>query len=336
MHPCPWTDVEHIVGLADHILVVFNDDHRVALIPKVFQRPDKSVVVALVQTNRRLIEDVKNARQTRPNLRGKADTLAFPTRQRARVSAHCKVVEANVVEEPQPLADLFHNCAGDFLFLFAQRIHDAADPRIGLFDRLFDHLTNVQTRDFHGAGFFAQAVAATGSAATVVLELLEFFPHPRAIGFAVAAFHVRDHTFEGAFDLIDAATFIVAEFDFLFARTVEEHVLRLFGNVLPAGVFVEPIVFRNRLNRLEEIGRFPFAPRRNRTVSHTQGYVGDNQPFVKEQLHTKAITGWAGPERRIERKQARFDLWDGEARHGTGEFFAKGVAFRLPLARRCF
>ncbi len=64
-----------------------------------------------------------------------ADTLAFPTRQSARVSAHREVVEAYVVKEPQTFADFLNNRAGDFLFLLTKRLHDAADPRISFFDR---------------------------------------------------------------------------------------------------------------------------------------------------------------------------------------------------------
>src|SRR5206468_1396153 len=48
--------------------------------------------------------------------------------------------------------------------------------------------------------------------------------------------------------------------------------------------------------------------------------VGDDKVLVEHQLLAQAVAGGAGALRRIERKQPRLDLGDGEARDGAGEF----------------
>ena len=59
---------------------MFDDDHRIADIAQVFQRVEQAGIVALVQTDRGLVEDVENAGKARANLGGKADTLALAAR----------------------------------------------------------------------------------------------------------------------------------------------------------------------------------------------------------------------------------------------------------------
>ena len=56
--------LDDVVGLLDGLLVVLDDDHRVADVSEVLERRQQALIVALVETNARLIEDIKNANQT--------------------------------------------------------------------------------------------------------------------------------------------------------------------------------------------------------------------------------------------------------------------------------
>ena len=85
----------------------------------------------------------------------------------------------------------------------------------------------------------------------------------------------------------------------------------------------------DRLDRLQEIGRLALAPRGYCAVGKRQRRIRHDQAFVEEQLHPQPVAGRAGPEGRVERKQARLDFGDGEARDRAGEFFAEGEALRL-------
>ena len=79
MLPSPRADVHHPVGDADGVLVMLNDNDGVAQVPKSGQRLDQPVVVTLMQTDRRLVQDVENADQPGADLRCQPDTLCLST-----------------------------------------------------------------------------------------------------------------------------------------------------------------------------------------------------------------------------------------------------------------
>ena len=83
------------------------------------QGGEQPVVVALVQTDRGLIEHIKHARQPRANLAGQPNALAFATRQRTRIACQRQVVETHIVQETKPFADFLEDGARDLVFLRA-------------------------------------------------------------------------------------------------------------------------------------------------------------------------------------------------------------------------
>ena len=105
--------VDHPVGRADGVLVVLDDDHGVADVAQPRERVDQAVVVALVQADRRLVEDVQHADQVRADLRGEPDPLRLAARQRAGGAIEAQVADADVDQEAEPLAQLAHDALGD-------------------------------------------------------------------------------------------------------------------------------------------------------------------------------------------------------------------------------
>ena len=102
-------EVDHVVGGADRLLVVLDDDHGVAEIAQARQRREQLAVVALVQADRRLVEHVEHAGEVRADLRGQPDALPFAARQRGRAAGQREVADADVVEEAQPILDLLQD-----------------------------------------------------------------------------------------------------------------------------------------------------------------------------------------------------------------------------------
>ena len=76
-------DVDDPVGGADGVLVVLDDDQGVAQVAQPDQRLDQPVVVALVQADRRLVEDVEHADEPGADLGGQPDALRLAAGQRA-------------------------------------------------------------------------------------------------------------------------------------------------------------------------------------------------------------------------------------------------------------
>src|SRR3546814_11250405 len=106
--------------MADRVRVMLDDDHRVAEVAKARQRREQPVVVALVETDRRLVKDVEHARQAAADLAGEADALALAAAERARGAVEVEIVEPDIVEEAAPLVGLFLARLGDLLLLVVQ------------------------------------------------------------------------------------------------------------------------------------------------------------------------------------------------------------------------
>jgi len=83
-------EVDDIVGAANGFFVVLDHEDGVAKIAQIFQRREKTPVVAVVQADGWLVENVENAAQLRSNLRGEADALAFAARKCGGGAASCR------------------------------------------------------------------------------------------------------------------------------------------------------------------------------------------------------------------------------------------------------
>ncbi len=139
-------EVDEVVGGAHRVLVVLDDDHGVADVAEALQGRDQAVIVARVEADRRLVEDVQDPDQPRADLAGQADPLRLAARERGRRPVEGEVIEPDVVEEAEPTADLLEEFLGDRLRqgvelgravfrgqvlgrLAGQGVEEAGDPR---------------------------------------------------------------------------------------------------------------------------------------------------------------------------------------------------------------
>src|SRR5262249_42208451 len=72
-HPGTGSEVNEIVSGAHGFFVVLDDDHGIAHIPEPFQAAQQPFVVARVQADTRLIEDVEHADEAAADLAGQPD-----------------------------------------------------------------------------------------------------------------------------------------------------------------------------------------------------------------------------------------------------------------------
>ena len=114
------TDVDDMVGDADGLLVVLDHENRVAEVAEPHERVDQPAVVALVETDRRLVEDVEHAYQPAADLTGEPDALSLAAGERAGRPAQREVVEPDIEQEAHAGVDLFHDPLGDHPVSFAQ------------------------------------------------------------------------------------------------------------------------------------------------------------------------------------------------------------------------
>ena len=90
VHAGARTDVDDPVGRADRVLVVLDDDERVAEVAEGDERVDEATVVALVEPDARLVEHVEHAREAGPDLGGEPDALRLAAGQRAAARARSR------------------------------------------------------------------------------------------------------------------------------------------------------------------------------------------------------------------------------------------------------
>ena len=155
-------EIEHIVGVADGFFVVLDDQHRVAQIAQALERLDQAVVVALVQADGGLVEDVENAAQARADLRGEADALAFAAGERGGIAVERKVVEADGAEEFEALDDFAADALGDQCFARGEVELDGRRERA--IERQSGEVGDGEAADLDGERLGAQALAAADRA----------------------------------------------------------------------------------------------------------------------------------------------------------------------------
>jgi len=113
-------DVNQPVAGSNRVFVVFHDEHGVAEIAQEMQRLDQTMVVALMKTDRRLVEHVQGAHEARADLAGQADALCLASGQRACRTGKCQIVETDVEQEAETRIDLFRDPLGDDLLPLVQ------------------------------------------------------------------------------------------------------------------------------------------------------------------------------------------------------------------------
>ena len=106
--------VDEVVGGEDRFLVVLDHDHGVAEIAQPAQGVEQSSVIALMQADRGLIEDIHHAGETRTDLTRQTDALRLAARERVGTTFERQVLEPYVHEEAQSIENLTHDLACHF------------------------------------------------------------------------------------------------------------------------------------------------------------------------------------------------------------------------------
>ncbi len=230
-------EIEHVVGVANGFFVVLDHQHGVAQIAQALERLDEAVVVALVQTDGWLVENVENAAQPRADLRGEADALAFAAGERGGIAVERKVVEADSAEELEPLDDFAADAVGHQGF--ARGEVELVSRRERAIQRQGGEVGDGEAADFDGERLGAQALAAADRAGRGGHEV----HHVLAIAIAAS---LVDGVAQVGEDAVEAGAR-----RFALGRPVDQDVL-LFGRQILKGLLeVDLVAFRSQMDELE-------------------------------------------------------------------------------------
>ena len=109
-------EINHVIGAADGFFIVLDDQDGVAQVAQFFQRSQQAVVVAMMQSDGRLVEHIKHAAQFRSDLRRQTNALAFAAGKCRRRTVERNVAQPDRIQKLQPLDNLMHDAAGNQRF----------------------------------------------------------------------------------------------------------------------------------------------------------------------------------------------------------------------------
>src|SRR5205085_3826380 len=142
-------------------------------------------VVALVEADRGLVEDVEDADELAADLRREPEPLRLAPREGRRRAVELEVADAYVVQEGQALADLLDDPGTDQLLGLGQVKRVEELDRAG--DRHPRELVDVSVADGDGQHLGLEPRAVADRAGTEAHVLLDPLAHLARVRFAVAA-----------------------------------------------------------------------------------------------------------------------------------------------------
>ncbi len=174
---------------------MLDHDQGVAEVAQPLEGVDQLAVVALMQPDRGLVEDVEDAHQARPDLGRQPDPLRLPPRQRRGDAAQRQVLQTDVDHEAEPLADLLADLHCDRLL--SLREFESHDPLERVDDAEVAVLGDVLLPHRHRQRLRLEAATAAGGAWVADHEPLDLGLDPLRLGLLVAPFEAGDDAFDG-------------------------------------------------------------------------------------------------------------------------------------------
>ena len=97
------------------ILVMFYNKQGIPQVTQTLQCCDQLIIVTLMQSDTRLIQNVRHTNQTGTNLGCQTDTLCFSTRQGSRCTRQRQIIQTDIDHEPKSCLNLLQYLCTDHL-----------------------------------------------------------------------------------------------------------------------------------------------------------------------------------------------------------------------------
>ena len=108
--------IDDVVGGAHHVGIVLHNHDGVAEVAQLFEDADQAAGIARVQSDGWLVQHIAGAHQPRSQAGGELDALRFPARERGRQPIERQIIEPDIVQEFQALANFDQDLVGDGRF----------------------------------------------------------------------------------------------------------------------------------------------------------------------------------------------------------------------------
>ena len=122
-------EIDHEIGAANGVFIVLDDEDGVAEIAQAFEGTKQTFVIARVEADAGLVENIEDTAKTRADLGGEADALGFATGERSGGTIETEIAEADGEKKLDALGDFLERTGGDFFLAGGEMRNDFVDGR---------------------------------------------------------------------------------------------------------------------------------------------------------------------------------------------------------------
>ena len=301
---------------------MLDDDERVAEIAEMLQRRQEAIIVALMESYARLVEDVEHAHESRADLRRQPYALRLAARERPCRTRERQIVKPDVQEEAETRVDLLQDLRGDLLLALRER--KLGEEFIAFSNRQRRDLGDVLAADLDGKHLGTKTCAMARRARRDRHVVLIVLAHRVRIRLTVAPRKHRHDALEGRMvQLVLAEHVLVAELELLLARAIEKKLLHLLVQVTKRRVDRIAVMLENGLHLAVRVCVEVLGKRREDSLGKRQRIVGHDEFQVKLHVAAEAAARRACAVRAVEREHARRDLGQADAAVDAREVLAE-------------
>ena len=296
--------VHHVVGSQHHVPVMLHHDDCIADVAQFLQGMYQAFVVALVQADAGLVQDIEHVDQLRTYLRGQADALALSAGQTHGGAVQRKIVQAHIKQKFQAGAYFLKYLGCDLPLFTVQVLVDMRQPAVQFADVHRGQLVNILVVYPVGQSLAVQAGSVALGTRVRPRKLLG----PLACrGRHVAVLHhlyVLHHAFEGNEVVRRCAHQLPAYLQPL-VRAIQHLVEGLVGQLGHRCLQRSLITFQQGLYLPEYHTVLVLAQRDDGTGGYGKRSVGYHLVYVYQAHHAQPLALGTGALRRIEREVMR-------------------------------
>src|SRR5262249_1649742 len=243
----------------DGVFVVLDDKNRVAEVAQMLERGEQALVVAGVQADGRLVENVKDTAETGADLRGEADALSFAAGEGGGGAIEREIAQADGEKKLETFADFFERASGDFLLPESELVENFVDGLAGRGEGERSEISDRGTGELDGKRFGTQALGMADGTQRGGHVLR----HPLAVGIRagfleIAVEHLKDARETEAFFAFlgwSVGGFRGVPLAFVGRRiAVEDQVLDAGGELVEGRVKVEALGVSCQLESALDVG----------------------------------------------------------------------------------
>ena len=305
---------------------MLDNNHGIVVVTKFAQGINQAAVVSLVQSNARLIKDIKDIHELRTDLGGKADALGFPTGQSKRLAVEGKIFQPHIEQEAKAGTDFLQDFPGNAFLRRFEFILKGTYPIVEVAQFHLRQFGNILAVDAVTQGFLREALPV----AEVAFHLGDKLLRPFGCFFGSGILALEDNVFDDAFEGIESVGRNAQRFfreAYLTGITIEDIGKGFFGELADGSVQVTTVHLQDSLDLPEKHGVLVFPQRLDAPVINRKAVVGNNLVDINSTDNTHAFALRASPLGGIKRKGMGSRVAIGNARVGTHQVAA--VVFQL-------